>query len=403
MTARRILWVKVGGLWPLNMGGRLRSFHIVSELSKRHRVTVLTTHGPGEDHGELAERLPQCERVVSFPYASPKAGTMRFAGALARSWFSSLPVDLWKCRVPALRAEVDRLLSSGDIDLCVADFLFAAPNVRFSRAPVILFEHNVEYMIWKRLADIESRPWRRGLLEVEWRKVRRIEREACTRSRLVVAVSPVDRALLAENAPEARTKTIPTGVDTSYFSANGTPEVPGRLIFTGAMDWYLNEDAILFFIADILPSIRREMPEVTLTVVGRNPSARLREAGEAARIRVTGTVDDVRTFIDEGAVYVVPLRVGGGTRIKIFEALSMGKAVVSTTVGAEGLPLNDGEHFVRADSPADFSSAVVSLLRDPTRRRALGTAGRQLVETHYSWASVAREFEARCEEALAQL
>ncbi|MGZ8830417.1 MAG: glycosyltransferase [Thermoanaerobaculia bacterium] len=396
-----ILWVKIGGLWPLNMGGRLRSYHMLSDLSQRHRVTVLTTHGPGEDPDALARQLPRCERVESFPYAAPKAGSLRFAGALARSWVSPLPVDLLKWRVPALRAEVDRILNAGGVDVCVADFLHAVPNVPLdSSVPVVLFAHNVEHMIWKRLAANETRLWRRALLEIEWRKVRRRERHACMRSRLVVAVSPTDGACLAENAPGAQTRSIPTGVDTSYFTANGTPEAAAHLVFSGAMDWYPNEDAILFFIEAILPSIRREIPEVTVTVVGRNPSARLRATGEAARVRITGTVDDVRSFIDEGAVYVVPLRVGGGTRLKIFEALSMGKAVVSTSVGAEGLPLIEGEHFVRADLPADFSRAVVSLLRNPDKRKSLGSAGRHLVETRYSWSSVAREFETKCEEAI---
>lgn len=403
MSERRILWVKVGGLWPLHTGGRLRSFHIVSELSQQHRVTVLTTHGPGDDPQALAERLPRCERVVSFPHLSPKLGSARFVRALVRSWLSPLPVDLWKCRVPALRAEVDRLVGAGAIDVCVADFLFAAPNVPLRGAvPVILFAHNVEHIIWKRLAAIESRAWRRALLEVEWRKLRRYERRACERARLVIAVSPVDRARLAAHTLSARIRSIPTGVDTSHFTPNGVPEVPTRLVFTGSMDWYPNEDAVLFFIDEILPAIRREAPEVALTVVGRNPSSRLRTAGAAAGARITGTVEDVRPWVAEAAVYVVPLRVGGGTRLKIFEGLAMGKAVVSTTIGAEGLPLVDGTHFLRADGPADFARAVVSLLRDPDRRKALGTAGRRLMEERYSWARVAAEFEARCEEALAQ-
>src|SRR6266511_402496 len=146
-----ILWVKLGGLWPLNIGGRLRSFHILSELSQRHRVTVVTTHAPDDDPDALAKQLPQCARVMSFPHAAPKAGSVRFAAALARSWLSPLPVDLWKWRVPALRAEVERILGAGGVDVCIADFLHAVPNVPFGGSvPVILFSHNVEHMIWKR-------------------------------------------------------------------------------------------------------------------------------------------------------------------------------------------------------------------------------------------------------------
>jgi len=397
----RILWVKVGGLWPLNTGGRLRSFHIVSELSQRHQVTLLTTHGTDDDPAGLAAHLPRCERVVSLPHSIPKRGSIAFVPTLLRSWFSPLPLDLWKCRTPVLRDEVERILSAARVDLCVADFLAASPNVPLGGPiPVVLFEHNVEYMIWKRLSEVETRAWRRALLGVEWRKMRRSEAQACLRASLTIAVSEVDRDMLAANAPGALVCAIPTGVNTSFFTRNGSPEAPASLVFTGSMDWYPNEEAALHFVKSILPRIRRDVPEVTLTIVGRKPTPRLRTAMADAGVRVTGTVDDVRPYVAEATVCVVPLRVGGGTRLKIFEALAMGKAIVSTGVGAEGLPLVPGQHYLRADEPAEFARAVVSLLRDPARREALGTAGRRLVEERYSWGHVAREFEARCEETV---
>jgi glycosyltransferase involved in cell wall biosynthesis len=230
--------------------------------------------------------------------------------------------------------------------------------------------------------------------------MRRAEARVCRRATLTIAVSDTDRALLAATAPGARVCAIPTGVDPAYFAPNGNREVPDTLIFTGSMDWYPNEDAIVHFTEAILPRIRREVPDVTMAVVGRDPTPRLRAVAAGAGVRVTGTVDDVRPYVAKAAVYVVPLRVGGGTRLKIFEALAMGKALVSTRVGAEGLPLVSGEHVLLADDPADFARAVVSLLRDPPRRRALGLAARRLVEERYTWAQVAREFETRCEEAL---
>src|SRR6266566_3504553 len=250
----RILWVKLGGLWPLDVGGRLRSFHILSGLSQRHRVTVLTTHRPGETGDAAAQHLPHCERVMSFPHDAPKAGSLAFAGALVRSWTSSLPADLLKWRVPALRAEVERILGTGGADLCVADFLYASANIPSDTSvPVVLFAHNVEHILWKRLAANEKRLLRRAVLEMEWRKMRRSERDACAQSRLVVAVSPLDAASLKMNSAAANIRSVPTGVDTAYFSANGTPEGNAHLVFTGAMDWYPNEDAMLFFMSEILP------------------------------------------------------------------------------------------------------------------------------------------------------
>jgi glycosyltransferase involved in cell wall biosynthesis len=158
------------------------------------------------------------------------------------------------------------------------------------------------------------------------------------------------------------------------------------------MDWYPNDDAMLWFAGEVLPRLQRTVANVSLEIIGRNPSARV-QALQTVAISVTGTVDDVRPFIDAGAVYVVPLRVGGGTRLKIFEALAMGKAVVSTTVGAEGLDVVDGTHLIIADGPEAFSNAVAELLGNPERRRALGEAGRRLVEERYSWASVTKVFE----------
>ena len=397
----RILWVKVGGLWPINMGGRIRSFHMISALSRSNRMTVLTTHGTGDDPDGLRKQLPNCERVVSVPYAVPKRGTPGFAVSLLQSWFSEYPIDVWRWRVSALREEVRRVLDSGQVDLCVADFIFAMPNLPSGcPVPIVFFEHNVEHMIWKRLAEVEGVGWKRPLLELEWRKMRRYETRSCHRAKLTVSVSDVDRALLATHAPHASVTAVGTGVDVEYFCPNGSMEMPATLVFTGSMDWYPNEDAILYFIDAILPKIRRRIRDISFTVVGRNPTSVVRETAERAGVQVTGLVDDVRPFMSRAVVYVVPLRIGGGTRLKIFEALAMGKALVSTTVGAEGLPLVPGVHFLQEDDPNAFADAVVSLVQDPGRRALLGQAGRRLVEDKFSWMSIAREFEARCKEVV---
>jgi sugar transferase (PEP-CTERM/EpsH1 system associated) len=397
----RILWVKVGGLWPLNTGGRLRTFHTVAELSQRHQVTLVTTHAPGDDGHALAAQLPACERVISLPHAPTKVGSAAFALATTRSWLSPLPLDVWRWRIPAVRQEVERLLATGGFDLCVADFLVAVPNVPLGGpVPVVLFEHNVEHVIWKRLAQAPGPVWRRALLEVEWRKMRRYEAAACTQASLTLAVSEGDRTLLAATAPAARVAAVETGVDLDYFAPNGRREEPATIVFTGSLDWYPNEDAVVHFVDAILPRVRAEAPAARFVVVGRNPSAKLRQTAEAAGATVTGTVDDVRPYLGQATVCVVPLRIGGGTRLKIFEALAMAKPVVSTTIGAEGLPVTSGEHLVLADSPDDFAHAVGSLLRDPERRRRLAEAGRALVEERFSWGRVALDFETRCRTAV---
>lgn len=397
----RILWVKMGGLWPPTSGGRTRSLQIISELSRRHAVTVVTTHGDADDPDGLVEHLSGCERVISFPYQVPKQDSAAFPITVARSWLSRDPVDLWKWRVPAVRECASGLVGAGCVDVCIADFLFAVANVPLGHVvPTVLFEHNVEYLIWKRLRDLETVAWRRALLGVEWRKLRAREAAACRACDVTIAVSEDDRDRLQALAPTAQITWIPTGVDTNYFNTNTDAERPAHLVFSGSMDWHPNEDAVRYFIDEILPLIRAEVPAVTFSVVGRNPSPHLRAAAADAGVEVTGTLDDIRPAIAEGAICIVPLRAGSGTRLKIFEALAMGKAVVSTTVGAEGLDIESGRHYVAADGSQNFARAVIDLLNDPVRRRAIGAAGRRLVERRYSWAQVARPFESHCQSAV---
>jgi sugar transferase (PEP-CTERM/EpsH1 system associated) len=389
----RILWVKVGGLWPPDTGGRIRSFQMISELSRSHRVVLLTTHRSKDERRDLLAALPHCERIDSIPHEAPKAGTAAFAAALARSWLSPLPVDMLRWRSRTLRRRIREEITTGDLDLCVSDFLVSfASFPRKSRVPLVLFEHNVEHLLWKRLASLEPAPLKRALLELEWRKIRRFESRACRLARRTVTVSEQDRAFLAKEARGADFRVVATGVDTTFYRPNGAREDARKLVFTGSMDWYPNEDAVLDFLDASFPRIRRETEGVSLTVVGRNPSPKLRAAA-SRDVTITGTVPDVRPYVAEAAVYIVPLRLGSGTRLKIFEALAMGKAVVSTTLGAEGLPLVPGEHYLRADEPADFAREVTALLKDPERRRRLGAAGRRLVEERFSWPQVTREFQ----------
>jgi polysaccharide biosynthesis protein PslH len=186
-----------------------------------------------------------------------------------------------------------------------------------------------------------------------------------------------------------------------YFKPLSVEEKPNSLVFTGSMDWLPNEDAILYFAEAILPLVKQECPEVTLEVVGRNPSRKLRVAAEREKsLRLTGWVEDIRPFLARGSVCIVPLRIGGGTRLKIFEAMAMAKPVISTTVGAEGLPVQSGKDLILADTPNDFAQSVICLLRDEHLRRRLGNGARTLVEENYSWRRVAESFARTLQECV---
>ena len=213
---------------------------------------------------------------------------------------------------------------------------------------------------------------------------------------MVLAVSQADGETFERLYPGALTgpaHVVKTGVDTTYFTPVDTVQRRAHLVFTGSMDWLPNEDAMLYFARDILPRIRAAEPDVTLSIIGRAPTPAVRQLAALEGIEVTGAVDDVRPHVAAGSVYVVPLRIGGGTRLKIFEAMAMGKAVVSTTVGAEGLPVTDGTDIAIADEPNAFADAVVRLIRDTDVRQQLERAARQLVVDRYDWSAVANDFE----------
>jgi glycosyltransferase involved in cell wall biosynthesis len=384
----------MGGLWPLTSGGRQRSFHTLRELSRRHRVALVTTEGAGEDTVGLSTALGPGVRVHAWPVKAAFRGSVRGAAALANSWLSREPAALSKWRVDGLRRLAAEVIAAHTPDVVIADFLYAVPSLpsRMS-APVVLFEHNVEYVIWRRLATLERRPLHRAVLELEWRKMRACERRAVARSTATIAVSAADRDQLSAEVPRARVFDIPTGVDLEFFQPAPEREVADRLVFSGSMDWFPNEDAMGHFADKIWPAILAARPNATLTIVGRQPTAKVRALTARPGITVTGTVDDVRPHVQAAAVFIVPLRAGGGTRLKILEALAMGKAIVSTSIGAEGLDLRDGVDGVLADGDAAFARAVTALLGDPGRRRELGVNGRARVEADCGWPRVASVFE----------
>ncbi|HEY0715757.1 MAG TPA: glycosyltransferase, partial [Polyangia bacterium] len=241
---------------------------------------------------------------------------------------------------------------------------------------------------------------------LQWKKLLAYEGKAARWFDHNIMVSDEDVATMKRLYGVTNCSSIPTGVDSDYYQPmpgpNGGEGEGNDLVFTGSMDWLPNVDGITWFANEILPLLRRELP-VKVWVVGRKPSAAVKElAARHPDIEVTGTVDDVRPYIGRGRVYIVPLRIGGGTRMKIYEAMAMGKPVVSTRIGAEGLPVNDGQDIALADTPADFAARVLGLLRNPEQRRILGAAGRTLVTENYSWQGVARRFTQICESVVAQ-
>jgi sugar transferase (PEP-CTERM/EpsH1 system associated) len=394
-----ILWLKTELLHPVDKGGRIRTYQMLRELKRDHYITYLTLDDGGAalDAAERAEEY--CHDLVRVPFHTQPKRTAAFYGELLRNLASPLPYAIWKYRSPAMRRAIEDARQRRETDVVVCDFLTPSVNVPDRRpCPTLLFQHNVEATIWERQAQVASNPVTKAYLREQWRRMRRFERAQCRRFDHVVAVSPRDAEVFRTEYGVRNVSEIPTGTDTEYFRPTGRarPE-PLDLVFTGSMDWLPNEDAIGYFAEAILPRVRQAVPGVTLTVVGRNPSGRVASLGRRdPAVRITGSVPDVRPYIERAALFIVPLRIAGGTRLKIYEAMAMEKAVVSTSVGAEGLPVRDGEDIVLADTPEAFAAAVTGLLKDPRRAEGLGRRAAAVVRAEFGWDRVAERFADTC-------
>ncbi|HEX6643191.1 MAG TPA: glycosyltransferase, partial [Gemmatimonadales bacterium] len=347
---------------------------------------------------DAAERASEyADELVRIPFRTVPKRSPAFYAELARNVFSRLPYAVAKYRSEGLRRAIVEHAAGADVVVC--DFLAPSINVPDGLGtPTVLFQHNVEAMIWRRHAEVARGAIAKGYFREQWRRMVAFERSECRRFDHVIAVSREDRDVFRDAYGVAAATDVPTGVDTAYFRPAGTvTREPLDMVFTGSMDWLPNEDGILWFVDEILPRVRARVPGATLTVVGRNPPARIRSIAERDPfVRVTGTVPDVRPYIERSGVFVVPLRIGGGTRLKIFEAMGMERAVVSTTVGAEGLPVTDGEEIVLADEPDAFAGAVVGLLEAPDRAARIGASAAQLVRSSFGWDRVAEIFAEQC-------
>jgi sugar transferase (PEP-CTERM/EpsH1 system associated) len=393
----RILWLKSDLLLPLDKGGKLRTWHLMRHLARRHEITYLSFRDPAQPQADVDGMREVADRVETVTRTDPPKGSWRFWADAALHLADPLPYAVAKYRSAAFRERLRALLARERFDLVVCDFLFPAVNLpRRLPCPSVIFTHNVESEIWRRHLDTRTGPLSRLLYASQYRRMLAYESRALRRFDGVLAVSDADRDTLTRLYPGSLRRppqVIATGVDTRYFAPEPGPGGP-RLVFTGSMDWLPNEDAMVHFCRDILPLVRHHEPGASLTIVGRAPTPAVSALARDPLVRVTGRVDDVRPYMRDATVYVVPLRIGGGTRLKIFEAMAMGRAVVSTAVGAEGLPVADGVHLRIADRPADFAQAIVDLIRDDGQRRRLETAARALVVERYDWSAVGGELEA---------
>ncbi len=378
--------------WPLDSGKRIRTWHLLTQLAQRHRIT-LAAYGRADS---AAARIIAQADIEFVPVAPRRCETgLGLYARLAASLASRDPFSVSKHYRRRFQRTVNRLLASQAFDLIHCEW---TPYAQFVTArdgktpPVLIATHNIEADILARRAATRSSTLPRLFFTSQARRMEHFERRVFSSADAVTTVSEPDREC-AMTWGARRAMVVANGVDTDGIQPGAEAGRPGEILFLGSLDWFANIDAVEFFVREVLPLIRRLEPSAHLQVVGRRPGGDLRKMLAGAEgATLVGEVDDTRPWLQRAAVVAVPLRIGGGTRIKILEAMAAGKIVVSTTIGAEGLEVIPGEHLLVADTPEDISQAIQRVLRRENVDRIPAQA-RACVEERYSWRLQAARLE----------
>ncbi len=377
--------------YPPTDGGREVVFQCIARLAARgHRITLLCFEGDAEERAGHAIKM---EELATTRIVRHNTRTSIVSALL--NMFSSIPYTVSKYQARTMYHTLKSLLASQHFDLVHIEPLHMAhyiPVVKRFGIPVVLRFQNVESVLLERAAGV-ARGLSRLYLALQAKKLNRFEAMVSEQADLCLAISEEDATRLRRINPRIKVAVVPGGTDTEYFKPRPKIEEPYTIVYVGLMNWFPNVDAVLWFYHAIFPQICRRLPQVRLLVVGKDPPDLVRKLHDDKRIIVTGFVNDVRDYIAKSSVFVVPLRVGGGMRIKILQAMSMGKAIVSTSVGAEGIKALPGQDLVIADTADGFAQSVIDLLLDRDRRQQLGKNARELIERQYSWEIVVKLLE----------
>jgi len=375
--------------FPLNSGGRIRGFNLASRLARTNEVSYFA-YGKNDSPGYRAFKEAGLRPIAVDHSLRRKSGPVFYIKLLA-NLFSDLPyvVTSHYSHDFAVRLKQEIKANKPDLLYC-AWSPYASFFQEIGSVKKVIGTHNIEATIWKRYYENESNPLKKWYIGGQYRKMLRFEKSVFGRADGVTAVS-CEEADQIRQMGDTRVELVDNGVDPEFFAPGEITEKSNRLVFTGSMDWRPNQDAVFYFAHEIMPALRDTRPDLKAVFVGRNPPPHVKALAETPGIEITGTVDDVRSYISEAAVYIVPLRIGGGSRLKILEALAMKKAVVSTAVGAEGLEVTDNEQLLVARDTEEFVQKTVRLLDDHDLRERLGSNGRALVERRYGWDSLAEK------------
>jgi polysaccharide biosynthesis protein PslH len=386
---------------PADTGGKIRTLNILKQLAKENRVHFACFSFEAEDE-RLTGDLKKLGIEVTLVPMKESTLLQKVIGVC----FLKTPFSLAKYNTPQMAKVIKTLMKAQHFDAVHVDHLHMAHYINlFKNTPRMLDEHNVEYKILERCEEVEKSPVKRHAYHDQAVKMWAFEADMAQRFQCVFACSEDDRVLLNRiTSGLIPIHVVPNGVDTEFFQSGQKTEMENALVFTGSMDWLPNDDGITWFCREILPLVWQTRSDIKVYVVGKNPSAAVKElAAQDKRVIITGRVDDVRSYIERSKIFIVPLRIGGGTRLKILEAMSMQKAVVSTTIGAEGIQYNKDVDIALADSPVQFARKIIDLIDNAKVIKSMGVEGRRLVCEKYDWNVVGEKLNAIYEKAIHDL
>ena len=394
----KILWISHILPYPPKGGVMQRSYNLIKEVAKENEVYLFAFNQKAwlptkEDIIKAKKEFERfCKKVEVFELPSDKS---KFAWykLVIKSFFSKDGYTINWTKSKIMAKKIKEFLATNHIDLIHCDTIGLAEYVKdIKEIPKVLNHHNIESHMMLRRAKKEKNLFKKIYFYVEGLKLKKYENRICPKFDINLVVSELDKERLLNIALNSKIAVIPNGVNINYFKPLNSKIKRHNIVFAGRMNAYPNEDAVIWFLKEIWPLLKKEVPDATFTIAGRNPTPRIKKfAKNDPSILVTGYVDDIRPFIAQAEVYICPIRDGGGTKLKILDAMAMGKIIVTTTIGAEGLGVIHERHVLIANDPKIFASQVLLVFNNPDLRKYLSQNARQLVKKEYSWEIIGKK------------
>jgi sugar transferase (PEP-CTERM/EpsH1 system associated) len=389
----KILWISHIIPYPPKTGVLQRSYNLLKEASKHGEIHLIALNKKGvlpiqynlnNVKNELHKHCSSVE-ILNIPAESSK---LRVVSKIIESVPREKPFSVTFYKNNKLHSLIEKMQQTIHFDIAHFDTISLAEYLdSLDRFPkTILNHHNIESDLFANRIKVERNPLKNLFYRIEARKLHLYEKKYCRKFDLNLTVSHLDKQILASIIPGLKIAVVPNGVDTQYFLRKDTKTAKNSLIMVSGMNWYPNRDAVIYMCNRIWPLLDKDIPNLFLTVVGAQPPKEvIALAHKDNRVKVTGFVDDVRPFIESADLYLCPMRDGGGTRLKILDAMAMGKAIISTTKGCEGIDVTPGKNILIADTPTEFAAQIKKALSDTGMKVRLENEARKLAETKYSW------------------